>query len=85
MVHLTAKSTLFGNPTFASFCLEALGALPFKRAQDHQGADGKVDNSGVMSQLVQVRSNSFPPLLWGFVHAAIVQLLHATQMLDPNT
>jgi glycerol-3-phosphate O-acyltransferase / dihydroxyacetone phosphate acyltransferase len=52
MVRLTAKDTLFGQPNFSSWLIEASGALPMKRQKDH--GDTKVDNSQVMEILKKV-------------------------------
>ena len=62
MVRLTAKDTLFGQPTFSSWLIEASGALPMKRSKDHGGE--KVDNSQVMEVLMKANSSSAS---WRFI------------------
>lgn len=53
LLRLTAKATQFGKKTFTSWLIESAGTLPIQRPKDHGG--GKVDNTQVMSSLMDVR------------------------------
>ena len=55
LLRLTAKSTQFGKRTFTSWLIEAAGTVPIQRRKDF--ADGHIDNTNVMQNLLQVRDS----------------------------
>ncbi|KAF8650387.1 hypothetical protein AX16_005195 [Volvariella volvacea WC 439] len=51
MLRLTAKSTLFGKPTFTSWLIESAGTVPIQRRKDYGNVT--VDNSETMNKLME--------------------------------
>ena len=54
LVRLTAKATQFGRRTFTSWLIESAGTVPIRRRNDYS-EDTQVDNTEVMSHLIDVR------------------------------
>jgi hypothetical protein len=61
LLRLTAKATQFGKRTFTSWLIESAGTVPIKRRGDYS-EDAQLDNTGVMSHLMDVRDSDF--LIW---------------------
>jgi glycerol-3-phosphate O-acyltransferase/dihydroxyacetone phosphate acyltransferase len=51
---MTAKDTHFNKKTIASYLIEATGAIPIKRAQDHPGTKVGEYNQKVFEKLIMV-------------------------------